>query len=83
LASLPGVRAVATTNQLRHKTVTPSCFDTVGLRIARGRGFLPSDARGTTRVVVINQALVRSHFRQRTFDALIAISLAPQRSRCR
>jgi predicted permease len=55
--------------EVRHKTVSPRYFDTVGLRVAQGRGFAASDsAEAVTAtaqsVVIINQALARKHFPQ-------------------
>ena len=37
-------------------------FATLGARIVRGRGILPDDLRGTTRVAVINEALARHYW---------------------
>ncbi len=41
--------------------VSDRYFDTVGMRIVRGRGFTARDREGTQRVAVVNQALVREH----------------------
>jgi predicted permease len=51
-------------NEVRHKTVSPRYFDTVGLRIAQGRGFAASDTAEASpvSVVVVNQALARKYF---------------------
>jgi putative ABC transport system permease protein len=49
---------------LRHKTASAGYFDTVGLRIARGRGFLASDTGDGGHVVIINQAVAQKNFAQ-------------------
>jgi predicted permease len=41
--------------------VGPAYFETMGLRIVRGRGFSPSETTGTPRVVVINEEFARRY----------------------
>lgn len=42
--------------------VSPGYFDTVGMRLLRGRGFTPADREGVPRVAVINETLARQRF---------------------
>jgi predicted permease len=42
--------------------VSARYFDTMGMQILQGRGFLESDREGTPRVAVINQTLARGRF---------------------
>jgi predicted permease len=42
--------------------VSPRYFETMGMRILRGRGFTDRDREGTERVAVINEALSRARF---------------------
>jgi putative ABC transport system permease protein len=42
--------------------VSPSFFEAMGMRVLRGRGITDQDRRGTTRVIVINEALANRHF---------------------
>jgi predicted permease len=42
--------------------VTPGYFDTVGMTVARGRGFTGQDRDGAPLVAVVNEALVRKTF---------------------
>ena len=42
--------------------VSPGYFDTVGMRLLRGRGFTPADGEGAPRVAVINETLARQRF---------------------
>ncbi len=46
------------------KTMTPDYFRAVGLKLRAGRGLAASDARGTTRVAVINEAMAQKYFPQ-------------------
>jgi predicted permease len=41
--------------------VSSRYFETVGMRMLRGRGFLDSDREGAERVAVVNEALLREH----------------------
>jgi putative ABC transport system permease protein len=52
-----GQEPVAFTN-----AVSPEYFDTVGTRLHRGRGFLSSDARTSSPVVIVNEAMARALF---------------------
>ena len=45
--------------------VSPSYFQTLGLRIREGRGVLPTDDRRAVKVVVVDQVLARRFFRGR------------------
>jgi putative ABC transport system permease protein len=45
------------------RRVSEGYFDTVGMRLVRGRGFTPEDFVGAPRSVVINQAFASKHFR--------------------
>jgi putative ABC transport system permease protein len=47
------------------KMVTPGYFTTVGLPIVRGRGLTDHDRKGTTPVIVINEALRTQYFADR------------------
>ena len=40
-------------------TVTPGFFDTMGMRILRGRGFTAHDRQGTSPVIVVEEALAQ------------------------
>ena len=48
--------------ELRHKEVTPGYFAAMSLPIVRGRNFNDSDGPNAPRVVIVNEALVRSFF---------------------
>lgn len=41
--------------------VSTRYFETVGMRVVRGRGFIDSDREDTSRVAVVNEALAREH----------------------
>ena len=43
-----------------YSSVTAEYFRTMGIRIVRGRGFLPSDAEGAPMVLVVNETLART-----------------------
>ncbi len=45
------------------KKVAPSYFDTVGMRLLKGRGLAESDAPGAPPVTVINETLSRAYFK--------------------
>ena len=42
--------------------VTPGYFRALGIKVVRGRGFLPGDTADAPRVVVVNEALARRYF---------------------
>jgi predicted permease len=42
--------------------VSPGFFDTLGIRVVRGRGFTPNDDEPAPKVVVVNQAALRAYF---------------------
>jgi predicted permease len=44
------------------RVVTPEYFQTMGIDVRQGRGFLPTDADGSRRVVVVNEALAAKYF---------------------
>ncbi len=45
--------------RMHPRTVTPEYFQTMGMRVMRGRGFTTADAPGSEKVAVINEAAVR------------------------
>jgi predicted permease len=47
---------------VRQSWVTPRFFETLGMRIVRGRGFTAQDAAGSPRVVVLNETMARHYF---------------------
>jgi hypothetical protein len=42
--------------------VTPGYFRALGIKVVRGRGFLPGDTADAPPVIVVNEALARRHF---------------------
>jgi putative ABC transport system permease protein len=42
--------------------VSPRFFESMGMRLLRGRGFTDQDRQGATRVIVINEVLANRHF---------------------
>jgi putative ABC transport system permease protein len=44
------------------RSITPDYFAVMGISVAEGRGFLPSDNADAARVIVVNQALARRYF---------------------
>ena len=44
---------------IHHFQVSPSYFDTMGVRVVRGRGFSDSDRAGSEEVVLVSEAAVR------------------------
>jgi predicted permease len=62
----PNARALKDTLTLPTRSVTPDYFATLGLALADGRGFRPSDKREAPMVAVINQALADRYFPGRT-----------------
>jgi putative ABC transport system permease protein len=49
--------------ELRHKEVTPGYFAAMGLPILSGRNFTDADGPEAPRVIVVNETLVRTYFR--------------------
>ena len=49
--------------ELRHKEITPGYFRAMGLAIVRGRDFGDADGPGSLPVVIVNEALARTYFR--------------------
>src|SRR6185437_563472 len=45
------------------KMVDPKYFDTVGMRLIKGRGFSESDVAGTASVTVINETMAKTYFK--------------------
>jgi predicted permease len=45
------------------KMVSPSYFETLGMRLRRGRGLAESDSSGATPVTVINETMVKKYFK--------------------
>lgn len=54
--------------RIAHYLVTPGYFDTLGMRIVRGRGFSSSDSHDAPRVAIVNETMASSEFGGR--DAL-------------
>ena len=46
----------------RYRVATPDYFRTMGIALARGRGFTDGDKAGTSPVVVVNETLARKHW---------------------
>jgi putative ABC transport system permease protein len=59
--SVPGRPDVSGTTTA-FRVVTHDYFETLGIPIKRGRGFLPSDRENSERVVIINEALATKYF---------------------
>ncbi len=61
---LPVVRTDAPTDRHDARTdyVTAGYFESVGMRIVRGRSFTDADRDGTPRVVIVNETFVRQRF---------------------
>ncbi len=57
----PGGR-VAGPRAVDWRYVTPDYFDTLGMRLARGRGFDDRDRAGSTPVAIVNEAFARTYF---------------------
>jgi hypothetical protein len=58
-------RAVGDRSQLpsaRFNQVSPAYFETVGIRIARGRAFTEADRTGTVPVAIVNGTFVKRYF---------------------
>jgi putative ABC transport system permease protein len=49
-------------NDGRYRVCTPDYFQTMGIRILRGRGFTEQDKVGAPPVVIVNEALARKHW---------------------
>ena len=60
--SVPGVTPKGQFQQTPVNAVTPGYFQTVGVRLLRGREFTPADRKGAPRVTIINEALARQLF---------------------
>ena len=46
------------------QVVGPGFFDTLGIPLLRGRGLVPADRQGSSRVAVINEGMARAVFRE-------------------
>ncbi|MEX0891255.1 MAG: FtsX-like permease family protein, partial [Gemmatimonadota bacterium] len=44
------------------RVVLPGYFETMGIPVLRGRGFMPQDRAGTTPVLIVNETLARKHW---------------------
>jgi predicted permease len=60
--SVPGVTPRGQRHQTPVNAVSPGYFQTVGVRLLRGREFTPADRKGAPRVAIINEALARRLF---------------------
>lgn len=49
-------------NILWLRRVTPNYFETIGIRIVRGRAFTPSEDREAPRVIIVNETLAERYF---------------------
>jgi putative ABC transport system permease protein len=49
-------------NDGRYRVCTPDYFQTMGIRILKGRGFTDQDKAGAPPVVIVNEALARKHW---------------------
>jgi putative ABC transport system permease protein len=49
-------------NDGRYRVCTPDYFQSMGIRILRGRGFNDQDKAGAPPVVIVNEALARKHW---------------------
>ena len=49
-------------NILWLRRVTPTYFETIGIRIVRGRAFTPSEDREAPRVIIVNETLAERYF---------------------
>ena len=49
-------------SRMHPRAVTPGYFQTMGIRVVRGRGFTPADAASSEAVAVINESAVRRFF---------------------
>ena len=49
-------------NEGRYRVCTPDYFQTMGIRLLRGRGFTDQDKAGAPPVVIVNEALARKHW---------------------
>ncbi len=47
---------------INHRVILPGYFRAMGIALLQGRDFMPSDNRGSTPVVIINQSLAREFF---------------------
>jgi predicted permease len=50
------------TRTVYFNAVSPTYFDTVGMRMIHGRDFTPADDRGALRVAIVNESLARQFF---------------------
>ena len=46
----------------RYRVNTPDYFQTMGIRLSKGRGFTDQDKPGATPVVIVNETLARKHW---------------------
>ncbi len=60
--AIAGKPPVASEDVISERAVTPDYFNTLGIRIVRGRGFSDADGRSTEHLMVINQELAALMF---------------------
>jgi putative ABC transport system permease protein len=46
----------------RYRVCSPKCFETLGIRLVRGRTFTEEDRAGTTPVIIVNQTLANRYW---------------------
>ena len=51
--------------EVRNATITPGFFETFGVRLLRGRAFMPADGNGSVRVAIVNQSFADKFFSRR------------------
>lgn len=57
--------SLASSENVELKTVTPDFFQTLGIRLLRGRDFAATDIKGMQEVAVINEAMIRRYWPDR------------------
>lgn len=64
---IPGFQPRSASDRRAHYNyVSPDFFETMGMRVALGRGFTPADDEGAPRVAVMNAAAARFYFGTRS-----------------
>jgi predicted permease len=49
-------------NLARYRVCTPEYFETMGIRVVKGRGFTEQDKKGAPLVVIVNETFARKHW---------------------
>jgi predicted permease len=62
LVTVPAMTGERPPDPVYANSVDAGYFDTYGMRVVRGRGILPSDSTGSTRVAVVTEAVARQYF---------------------